>query len=117
MQAANRCLDRAMPHIVESPIAHGSLLSAVIDETNPGPHLVISATDSEQGQQLKAWADANYRLDCYLIRPSDGELPGILENYRSDGPVTAWLCQGMQCLPPVSTKEELEQQLKSMSTP
>ena len=116
-RAADRCLDRAMPSVKEVPIAHGSLVKALIDAAYPPPHLVIRGTNSEQASQLKEWVDDNYRLDCYLIRPSDRELPGILGEYRSDGPVTAWLCRGMQCLPPASTRDELEQQLNSMSMP
>ena len=33
---------------------------------------------------------------------------GILKEYRSDKPVTAWLCRGMHCLPPAHSREELE---------
>jgi uncharacterized protein YyaL (SSP411 family) len=116
-EAANRCLERAMPQLQQSPMGHGSLLTALIDTTQPPPHLVIGGRDSAKKHQLKKWVDRHYRLDCYLIPPSDGDLPGILGDYRSDDSVTAWLCEGLQCLPPVSTQDELEQQLKSMSKP
>jgi uncharacterized protein YyaL (SSP411 family) len=35
-------------------------------------------------------------------------LPGILGEFRSQRPATAWLCLGMRCLPPANTRSELE---------
>jgi uncharacterized protein YyaL (SSP411 family) len=35
-------------------------------------------------------------------------LPGLLDRFRTERPVTAWLCRGMQCLPPVESGDELD---------
>ena len=64
----------------------------------------------ESRKARKRSVDACDQVDCYLIGPPDDALPGILGEYRSADPVTAWLCQGMHCLAPVSTREELQQQ-------
>ena len=58
---------------------------------------------------MKQWAESRYRVDCYLPGPDNQSRPGILQGYRSDEPVTAWLCRGMKCLPPVNSKEELKE--------
>jgi uncharacterized protein YyaL (SSP411 family) len=109
--AADRCLQRAAPRLTESPLACPSLLAALRDSVNPPRHVVISGTGPDRQFALKRWVDGRDRVDCYLIGPPDETLPGILREYRSDEPVTAWLCRGMHCLPPVNSLEELEQQL------
>ena len=110
--AADRCLARALPQIGESPMGHASFLPALQDAVQPLPHVIISGSDPEQQSALKRWVESHYRVDCYLIGPADDSLPGILREYRSEDPVTAWLCRGMHCLPPVGSQEELEQLLK-----
>jgi hypothetical protein len=92
-------------------MACSSLLPALQDSVKPPMHVVISGTDQERQNALKRWVDDYDQVDCYLIGPPDDDLPGILPEYRSADPVTAWLCRGMHCLPPVSTWEELQQQL------
>ena len=111
-EAADRCLARAMAPLGENPMAHSSLLSALRDSVQPPPHLVVSGTDAQKQSELKRWAESRYQVDCYVIGPADGTLPGILREYQTDDPVTAWLCRGLHCLPPVSSRDELEQLLE-----
>ncbi len=111
-EAADRCLARAMAPLGESLMAHSSLLSALRDSVQPPAHLVISGTDAQKQSELKQWAVSRYQVDCYVIGPADGTLPGILREYQTDDPVTAWLCRGLHCLPPVRSRDELEQLLK-----
>jgi uncharacterized protein YyaL (SSP411 family) len=109
--AAERCARRALPVAHEAPAGHASLVVALQELHLPPPHLVITAQEKAAGVELKSWADSEYRLDCYLIGPADPTLPGILGDYRSDKPVTAWLCHGMHCLPPAYSRQELEKLL------
>jgi uncharacterized protein YyaL (SSP411 family) len=109
--AAERCIRRALPVANQSPGGHASLAVAMQDAAEPPPHLVIATNDAVKSSALKAWAEAEYRVDCYLIGPSDAALPGILGAYRSDEPVTAWLCRGMHCLPPAHSREALKRLL------
>jgi len=109
--AAERCTRRALPSMKESPGAHASFLIALQEAILPPPHLLISSNDDKKGAALKKWVESNYRVDCYLIGPADRTLPGILREYHSDKPVTAWLCRGMHCLPPAHSREELEAML------
>jgi len=57
---------------------------------------------------MKQLATTRYRLDCYSLGAKTDGLPGMLSEFRSGRPVTAWLCKGMQCMPPVHSQEELD---------
>jgi hypothetical protein len=112
-EAAERCLRRALPRVAESPLAHASVLLALQDAAAPRPQLVLAGRDPREQQDWKSWAEARFRLDCYLLGPPlEGEhahdLPGILGGFRTDRPATGWLCMGMRCLPPAHTRDELE---------
>jgi len=107
-EAAERCLVRGLPRVAESPLGHASLLLALQDAVRPPPHLVIGGADADAGRALQQWAESRYRVDCYLVGSATAGLPGVLSGYGSAQPVTAWLCEGMRCLPPVGTREELE---------
>ncbi|NCF62062.1 MAG: DUF255 domain-containing protein [Gammaproteobacteria bacterium] len=113
LKAAERCMSRAMSQLEESPLAFASLLCALQTSVKPPLHVIISGTDSSQQMIFKHWLDDHDQVDCYLIGPPDESLPGILQAYHTTEPVTAWLCRGVQCLPPVHSLGELEQQLKN----
>jgi len=72
-----------------------------------------SEAGREQQDALKQWVDGYDQVDCYLIGPPDDSLTGISGEYRSANPVTAWLCRGLRCLPPVNPREELQRQLEN----
>jgi uncharacterized protein YyaL (SSP411 family) len=107
-EAADRCLRRAMPRLQDNPLAHATLLPALMDAVNPPPKLVLGGTRNDAQDAMKRWVQSRYRLDCYVVGTAVDQLPGILREFRSDQPVTAWLCRGTQCLPPVHSKGELE---------
>jgi uncharacterized protein YyaL (SSP411 family) len=109
--AADRCLERAALPLKESPMGHCSLLVALLEATHPPAHLVIGGTDPVRQDRLKQWARSHYRVDCYQIGSADPTLPGILGEYRSDEPLTAWLCRGLHCEAPARSRRELESRL------
>ena len=53
------------------------------------------------------------QVDCYLVGPGDDAVPGILDQHRSDHPVTAGLRGGMHRLPPANSLDDLNQQLEA----
>ncbi|RPH98517.1 MAG: thioredoxin domain-containing protein [Lysobacterales bacterium] len=111
--AAERCLRRAMPRIVESPLAHAAMLLALRDAVAPPPQLVIAGTDPGEQAAWKRWVESRHAVDCYLLgaaatAPEGARLPGILGEFRSQRPATAWLCLGMRCLPPAHSRDQLE---------
>jgi hypothetical protein len=109
--AAARCLTRAVPAIREAPAAHTGFVAALREAAVPPPHVVIAGTDPAACERLWRWLRDRDRLDCYLLAPDATEPPGNLGAYRTREAVAAWLCRGVTCLPPVHSREELEELL------
>lgn len=114
--AAQRCLARGMDLLGQSPLACASLLQALQESVSPRPHIIISGTNARQCEELKRWVNTGYQVDCYLISQAKDSLPGILSEYRSSEPVTAWVCHGRHCLPPADSREALKQLLGARRT-
>jgi len=110
-EAAQRCLARGMDLLGQSPLACASLLPVLQESVHPRPHIIISGTHARQCEELKQWVNTGYQVDCYVIGQAKNSLPGILSEYRSSEPVTAWVCHGMQCMPPAESREALKQLL------
>jgi len=115
LDAARRCALRATTAVREAPLAHATLLRAVRDSAHPPSQLIVAGTDLKALRAMFALAQRRPDIDCYLIGASPGDatdpLPGLLAQYRSDRPASAWLCRGAHCLPPVHTAPELERLL------
>ena len=111
-EAAKRCLDRGMDLLRQSPMACASLLPALQESLHPPPHIVISGTDIRQQEQLKHWVNINYKSDCYLLDQTKNTRPGILSEFKTGEPATAWVCLGMQCMPPTESRKELARLLQ-----
>jgi len=114
-EAAQRCLARGRELLVQSPLACASLLGVLQESVNPRPHIIISGTSVSQCAELKQWVNTRYQVDCYVIGQAHDSLPGILAEYRSSEPVTAWVCHGMHCMPPANSREVLGQRLEETS--
>jgi uncharacterized protein YyaL (SSP411 family) len=110
--AAERCLQRALPLAAESPLAHASMLPLLIDVLRPGAQVVLAGQSEAALREFRVRVLRNASIDCYLIGAPDDTLPGILADFRTTEPATAWLCRGLQCLPPAHTLEELERRLE-----
>jgi uncharacterized protein YyaL (SSP411 family) len=112
-KAAEQCLARAMDLLEQSPLAGASLLPVLQESVDPRPHIIISGTNAGQCEELKQWANNSYQVDCYVIGQAKDSLPGILAEYQSNEPVTAWVCHGASCLPPAESREALKQRLET----
>ena len=110
-EAAARCLARAVPAIRDAPAGHTGFVAALREAAVPPPQLIINGTDPDACERLRRWLERYDRLDCYFLAPDGTHPPGNLGAYRTDEAVAAWLCRGMSCLPPVHTREELEELL------
>ena len=111
--AAGRCISRAAPHIKDSPGAHAGFLAALREESVPPPHVVIAGSDAQTCARIKRWIDGKGNIHGYLIGPANDKLPGMLGGLRTDKPATAWLCQGLRCMPPVHKEEDLRDLLEN----
>ena len=110
LDAAERTLRAASSTMQQMPLACASLLRALNDFLHPRTHVVIRAAD---GAEAASWNDvmrdiAADAADVYLIPPDTGALPGILaaQTHRAGG--VAYVCRGVNCLPPVSDPVDLD---------
>ncbi len=111
LDAAGRALARARGGTEQHSLAFASAARAAIIASRPPPQVLIRGSDAEKSTSLKQWLEGALAVHCYLI-PADvadagQHLPGLLKAVATEAPVTAWVCQGMRCLPPVNSREEL----------
>ncbi|MBK8750693.1 MAG: thioredoxin domain-containing protein [Candidatus Competibacteraceae bacterium] len=114
LEAAERTLRWAWPALQQIPTACNSLLMALEDYLDPVQIIVLRGSEAAA---LEAWRDrcarsyAPHRLT--LAIPTDARVPtGLLAERRvSAAPVTAYLCSGLKCLPPITTLADLDAEL------
>jgi uncharacterized protein YyaL (SSP411 family) len=109
LNTAERTLKFAAKMIGDAPIAHASLLTA-LEECLMPPQIIILRG---QGDAFDDW-----HLTCIrdyaprrltLAIPNDAqELPQVLADKAPQGKLVAYICEGMNCLPPVTDKKSLE---------
>ncbi|UCE76096.1 MAG: thioredoxin domain-containing protein [Gammaproteobacteria bacterium] len=111
LDAAERTLKAAWNPVQQGPYGHTGLLLALEEYLYPPETLIVRA-----GDDLKAWQDSVARdyapARLVFCIPNDiDDLPGLLaeRSARRDG--GAYLCQGTRCLPPMTSVEEVKQQL------
>ncbi len=114
LDAAERTLRWAWPTLQQIPIACDALLTALEEYLEPAQIIVLRG---DEAAALESWrvrcarSDAPHRLT--LAIPADARLPsGLLTERRASAmPVTAYLCSGSQCLPPITALADLEMEL------
>lgn len=113
LASANRALERASSEAARSPLGFPTTIRAAIEAEHATPQVIIRARDAAQGRSFKRWLDGHLNAHSYQILEAGGgkSLPGLLDQFHSEEPLTAWVCRGMTCLPPVHTKEQLEKAL------
>jgi uncharacterized protein YyaL (SSP411 family) len=113
LDAAERTLRWAWPMLLQMPTACNALLTALEEFLEPAQVIVLRGA----GAALEAWRArcaqpcAPHRLT--LAIPAEASLPpGLLAERRGEAAlVTAYVCGGLQCLPPITTLAELELEL------
>ena len=107
-RAAERTLQRYTPLIERYASATATLCMALDEQLSPPATLVLTG----EGAAVRAWAAQLSRRplpDTALVVAAEGvELPAPLAKPPSGAAVTAWLCRGATCLPPVTDLEALE---------
>jgi hypothetical protein len=113
LDAAEQTLKAAWNPLQQGPYGHTGLLLALEEYLYPPETLVVRA-----GDDLKAWQDsvardyAPARL-VFCIPAHIEDLPGLLRERNGRGDGVAYLCQGTRCLPPMTSVEQVKQQLGS----
>jgi uncharacterized protein YyaL (SSP411 family) len=106
-EAAERCLKLFFPALQQVPSYHSSLCTALAEYLQPAAVLVLRGDSKD----VAAWQDAlrsRYLPDVTTIALNDdvADLPELLDKPRGEK-TTAWLCHGTQCLPPITSINEL----------
>ena len=103
LDAAERTLRAAYSTMQQMPQGCASLLRALNDFLHPRTHVVIRVADDAE---MAAWKTGLRAIpsdvaDTYLIRSDAGALSGVLaaQTHRAGG--VAYLCRGVNCLPPI----------------
>lgn len=114
LDAAERALRWAWPLMEQMPAACNAMLAALEEYLTPVQTIVLRGNVPDT---LIAWQDrcrkpyAPHRLT--LAIPTNVAISaGLLAGQQvGTAPVTAYICEGFQCLPPITTLSELEQHL------
>ena len=106
-EAAERCLKLFFPALQQVPSYHSSLCTALAEYLQPAAVLVLRGDSKD----VAAWQDAlrpRYLPEVMTIALNDdiADLPELLDKPRGEK-TTAWLCHGTQCLPPITSINEL----------
>jgi uncharacterized protein YyaL (SSP411 family) len=110
-EAAERCLKLFFPALQQAAGYHSSLCTALAEYLQPSALLVLRGTASD----TSAWQNAlraRHLPDVMTIVLADdvADLPDALAKPNGEK-ITAWLCHGTQCLPPLTNLDELLEQL------
>ena len=116
LDAAERTLRAAWPTLTELPHACCSLLLALGDLQRPPAHLLIRCRDEDA---VSAWRaelarHANAAFDAWFIPADADPLPGALAASAAEGPVTAYLCRGTACDPPLTSLDGFAAALRAI---
>ncbi len=106
-EAAERTVRAFAGSLRQSPGGHSTLLAAIDDIESP-PATVIVAGDSDVCAEWQRGLERQYRPRVRVFNVGTLALP--YELAKGEAPQTgarAWVCRGTQCLPPVSSPDEL----------
>ena len=110
-QAAERCLQLFFPAMQQAASQFSSLCVALGERLQP-PSLLVLCGGEKEIATWRAAVAARYLPELMIIAlmGDAAGLPPPLDKPRASI-TTAWLCQGTQCLPPITRLEELLAQL------
>ncbi|NCT67146.1 MAG: thioredoxin domain-containing protein [Rhodanobacteraceae bacterium] len=108
LDAAERTLRAAWPTLSQYPDACCTLLLALDEFLHPRTHVVLRADAHDAAR----WHDAlahlrDARTDVYRIPPTAIDLPATLAAQAPREGGVAYVCRGLECLPPVTEPASL----------
>jgi len=107
IDAAERTLKAAWSDISQMPYIHNALLLALEQFLLPQQYIVLRGKEEE----LNDWAQLckdKYLLRRFLLAIPENEtdLPGALLAYKPQQQTVAYICEGFECQPPLTNKDE-----------
>jgi uncharacterized protein YyaL (SSP411 family) len=120
LAAAERALELFYESVQRNPSGHTSLVTALEEALSP-PRIVVLRGAAEAMAQWQSQLARSYRPDTLVLglAPDVEGLPPALDKdaAQAHGGVSAWVCAGVTCLPPVFELAELERVLARVATP
>jgi uncharacterized protein YyaL (SSP411 family) len=106
IDAAERCLKAAWNSINQAAISHCSLLEALDSQLAPPQVIIVRGPAEEMASWLQPTI-GKYMPHSYVFAiPADSELPPSLAEKSASDTTLAFVCEGMQCSPPISSLHE-----------
>ena len=114
LDAAERTIRVAWDGLQRYPHAHTALLDALEEQLYPPQTIIIRGT----GEALQQWHERakryySPRRMCVAIPECESDLPGVLTTRDNAACLSAYLCEGHQCLAPVTDYDAFERALQS----
>jgi len=113
LEAAEHTLKSAWPSIERYPSAHNSLLYALEDYLRPPRQVIIRAAAELEEWRRQTQSCARPFTRIFPIPADAKSLPGSLGERRALDMPVAYLCEGHQCLAPVTRLDLLAENLKN----
>ena len=114
LEAAERTVKSSWAVMERYPHAHGTLLIALEEILEPVETVVIRGNeDSVDEWRHVATSTYTPRRLVFAIPDSEVNLPGILAERKPGDEHIAYVCQGTQCLAPVTKLEDLARVLRT----
>jgi uncharacterized protein len=112
LSAAERTLRSFYPQMQQHASAFATLCMALGEHLQPPASVILRGAPEALREWSRAMSDA-YRPGVMTLALSNGltELPEALNKPPRDG-VNAWVCHGVNCLPPIGSRSELDAVLK-----
>jgi len=112
LDAAHRTLELFYPVLERQPSACVSLLTALEEHLVPPQVVILRGAPEPIADWQRALARTCRPASLILgIRSDAGRLPAALEKPAPATAVSAWVCRGVNCLPPIGDRSELERVL------
>jgi hypothetical protein len=113
LDAAERALRLFQPQMQQHAGAFSSLCMALADQLRP-PTIVIVRGSELALTQWRAQVTRRHALSAIVLFVPSGveQLPEAMDKAARPG-VNAWVCRGVNCLPPISDVAELERALEA----
>jgi uncharacterized protein YyaL (SSP411 family) len=106
IHAAERCLKAAWQSMNQAAISHCSLLEALDTFLDPPQIVILRGTPGELSKWLQPTAGKFMPYTHVFAIAEDAELPPALASKAMSGTTVAYVCEGMQCSPPISSFTE-----------
>ncbi len=111
--AAERTLELFYPIMRDSPAGYGAMTIALDEHLQP-PGVLVLRGRPEAVAGWQAELAREFLPDTTVLAIADGMpgLPPALDKPPRPEPVNAWLCRGVNCLPPISDLVDLRRTFK-----